>query len=129
MRPISRAIIVLGSSPVNGAPYEGLGFAIPLARDGAESHFVCEEAYMADGGRRQTGYGIDIKPHAYDPFSNPEYFEGGLARRMIAFLIDLVIITLPTVLACILIFLFGLVTFGLGWGLFFLLVPRSLVWA
>jgi len=71
MRPISRVIIVLGSSPVNGAPYEGLVFAIPLAPSGAKRHFVCEEAYMADGGRRQTGFDVDIKPHAYDPFSNP----------------------------------------------------------
>jgi uncharacterized RDD family membrane protein YckC len=129
MRRISCAIIVFGYCPVNGAPYQRPVFAIPLARDGAESHFVCEEAYMADGGRRQTGYGIDIKPHAYDPYSNPEYFEGVLARRMIAFLIDLVIITVPIILACIFIFLFGLITFGLGLALFFLVVPGSVIWA
>ena len=129
MRRIGHAIIVFGYCPVNGAPYQGLVFAIPLATSGAKRHFVCEEAYMADGGRRQTGYGIDIKPHAYDPFSNPEYFEGVLARRMIAFLIDLVIITVPIILACIFIFLFGLITFGLGWGLFFLVVPGSVIWA
>jgi len=84
---------------------------------------------MADGGRRQTGYGIDIKPHAYDPFSNPEYFEGVLARRMIAFLIDLVIIAVPIILACIFVFLFGFVTFGLGWALFYLVWPGSVIWA
>jgi uncharacterized RDD family membrane protein YckC len=84
---------------------------------------------MADGEGRRIGFDVDIKPHAYDPFSNPEYFEGVLARRMIAFLIDLVIITVPVILACIFIFLFGLVTFGLGWGLFFLVVPGSVVWA
>jgi uncharacterized RDD family membrane protein YckC len=80
---------------------------------------------MADRGGRH----IDIKPHAYDPVLNPEYFEGVLARRMIAFAIDLVIITVPIILACIFIFLFGLVTLGLGWGLFFLVVPGSAVWA
>jgi uncharacterized RDD family membrane protein YckC len=80
---------------------------------------------MADRGGRD----IDIKPHAYDPVLNPEYFEGVLARRMIAFAIDLVIITVPIILACIFIFLFGLVTLGLGWGLFFLVVPGSAVWA
>jgi hypothetical protein len=36
MRPPSRAIIVLGSSPVNGAPYQGPVFAIPLAPAGAK---------------------------------------------------------------------------------------------
>ena len=82
---------------------------------------------MADGGR--TGFDVYIKPHAYDPLLNPEYFEGVLARRMIAFLIDLVIITIPIILACIFIFLFGLITFGLGWGFFFLVVPGSVIWA
>jgi uncharacterized RDD family membrane protein YckC len=84
---------------------------------------------MADGGPRRIGFDVDIKPHAYDPVLSPEYFEGVLARRVIAFLIDLVIITVPIILACIFIFLFGLVTFGLGWGLFFLVVPGSAVWA
>jgi uncharacterized RDD family membrane protein YckC len=125
----SRAIIVRACAPVNGAPYQGPVFAIPLAPPGAKRHFVCEEAYMVEGGQRQIGFGVDIKPHAYDPFLNPEYFEGVLARRMIAFLIDLVIIAVPIILACIFIFLFGLVTFGLGWGLFFLVVPGSAIWA
>jgi uncharacterized RDD family membrane protein YckC len=85
-----------------------------------------EEMHMADGGPRPI---VEIKPHAYDPYSNPEYFEGVLARRVIAFLIDLVIITVPIIVACIFIFLFGLITFGLGWGLFFLLIPGSVIWA
>jgi uncharacterized RDD family membrane protein YckC len=89
----------------------------------------CEEAHMADGGPRRIGLDVDIKPHAYDPFSNPEYFEGVLARRMIAFVIDLAIITVPIILVCIFIFLFGLITFGLGWGLFFLVIPGSVIWA
>jgi uncharacterized RDD family membrane protein YckC len=84
---------------------------------------------MADRGGRGGDFDNDIKPHAYDPVLNPEYFEGVLARRMIAFVIDLVVITIPIILACIFIFLFGLLTLGLGWGLFFLLVPASVVWA
>jgi uncharacterized RDD family membrane protein YckC len=84
---------------------------------------------MVDGGPRRIGFDVEIKPHAYDPISNPEYFEGVLARRMIAFVIDLVIVTVPIILVCIFIFLFGLLTFGLGWGLFFLVVPGSVIWA
>jgi uncharacterized RDD family membrane protein YckC len=84
---------------------------------------------MADGGPRRIGFDVDIKPHMYDPFSNPELFEGVLARRMIAFVIDLIIITIPIILVCIFIFFFGLITFGLGWGLFFLAVHGSVVWA
>ena len=84
---------------------------------------------MADGGQRQIGFDVDIKPHAYDPILQPEYFEGVLARRMIAFLIDLVIIAVPIIFACIFIFFFGFITFGLGWALFFLVPPSSVVWA
>ena len=39
---------------------------------------------------RRIGVSIEIKPHAYDPAANPELFEGVLARRLIAFVIDLV---------------------------------------
>jgi uncharacterized RDD family membrane protein YckC len=100
-----------------------------LHRPAQSAISFCEEAHMADGGPRRIGFDVDIKPHAYDPFLNPEYFEGVLARRMIAFVIDLVIITVPIILVCIFIFLFGLITFGLGWGLFFLVIPGSVIWA
>jgi uncharacterized RDD family membrane protein YckC len=72
---------------------------------------------------------IDIKPHAYDPVTQPELFEGVLSRRVIAFVIDLVIIAIPVVLAAMLIFAFGIVTLGLGWALYWLLPPGSVVWA
>jgi len=71
---------------------------------------------------------IDIKPHAYDPDTNPELFEGVLARRVLAFLIDLVIVAIPIVLAAMFIFAFGIVTLGLGWALYWLLSPASVIW-
>ena len=46
---------------------------------------------MTDNGPRRIGVSIELKPHAYDPKANPELFEGVLARRCIAFVIDLVI--------------------------------------
>jgi uncharacterized RDD family membrane protein YckC len=72
---------------------------------------------------------IDIKPHAYDPDSNPELFEGVLARRVVAFLIDFIIIAIPVVLAAMFIFAFGIITLGLGWALYWLLPAASVVWA
>jgi len=80
-------------------------------------------------GTDRIGARFDVKPHAYDPAANPELFEGVLARRVVAFIIDLIIITIPLVAAWMFIFVFGLVTFGLGWGLFWLLSPASVVWA
>ncbi|WP_029356173.1 RDD family protein [Bosea sp. 117] len=74
---------------------------------------------------RSEGY----KPYAYDPATQPEYFDGVLSRRIVAFCIDVVIIFAPMVLAALFIFVFGLVTFGLGWFLFGLLSPAFVLWA
>jgi uncharacterized RDD family membrane protein YckC len=72
---------------------------------------------------------IDIKPHAYDPVTQPELFDGVLARRVVAFLIDVILITIPLVLAAMFIFAFGIVTFGLGWALYWLMPPATVIWA
>jgi uncharacterized RDD family membrane protein YckC len=72
---------------------------------------------------------IDIKPHAYDPATSPELFEGVLPRRVVAFVIDFIVIAAPVVLAAMLIFAFGVVTLGLGWALYWLLPPGPVIWA
>ena len=72
---------------------------------------------------------IDIKPHAYDAQLSPELFEGVLSRRVIAFVIDFVLIAIPVVLAAMVIFVFGIVTLGFGWALYWLLPPASVIWA
>ncbi len=84
---------------------------------------------MTNSGPSQIGVSFDAKPHAYDPVANPELFEGVLLRRMAAFIIDLIVIAIPLVLATIFIFVFGLLTLGLGWALFWLLSPGSVIWA
>jgi uncharacterized RDD family membrane protein YckC len=84
---------------------------------------------MTDSGPRKIGVSIEVKPHAYDPTVNPELFEGVLARRCIAFLIDVTIITIPVLFAAVFIFIFGLVTLGLGWALYWLLSPATVIWA
>ena len=71
---------------------------------------------MTDSGHPQIGISLDAKPHAYDPAANPELFEGVLTRRLVAFAIDVLIIVMPLVLASLFIFVFGLITFGLGWA-------------
>lgn len=76
---------------------------------------------------------IDIKPHAYDPATQPELFEGVLARRVIAFMIDVIIIAIvATPLAALLalfILALGIITFGIGWILFALIWPALVIWA
>ena len=80
-------------------------------------------------GPRRLGVSLDVKPHAYDPATHPELFEGVLARRVVAFIIDVIIIVIPLILGWMFIFVFGLITFGLGWALFWLMSPGSVIWA
>lgn len=84
---------------------------------------------MPDSGPKQIVFSLDVKPHAYDPEKNPELFEGVLARRVAAFVIDVVIVAVPVVFAAIFIFAFGIVTFGFGWLLYWLLPPATAIWA
>ena len=69
------------------------------------------------------------QPHAFDPYLHPELFRGVLTRRFFAFLIDLVVLSIPVILACLFIAVFGIVTLGLGWALFWLVSPASIIWA
>ena len=57
---------------------------------------------MTDSGPLRIGISLDVKPHAYDPTANPELFEGVLARRIVAFGIDIIIIAIPLVAASVL---------------------------
>jgi uncharacterized RDD family membrane protein YckC len=82
-----------------------------------------------DDEPRRIGANFDVKPHAYDPATQPELFEGVPARRVIAFFIDVLIIAVPLALLGIFIFIFGLVTFGLGWFLFLAFGPVAMIWA
>ncbi len=66
----------------------------------------------------RIGIGVDVKPHAYDPAANPELFDGVLARRFVAFVIDVIILAIPLIVAWVFIFVFGIVTLGLGWALY-----------
>jgi uncharacterized RDD family membrane protein YckC len=84
---------------------------------------------MTDSGTPRIGISLDAKPHAYGAAANPELFEGVLARRIMAFVIDVIIIAVPLVIAWICIFIFGLITLGLGWALFWMLSPASIIWA
>ena len=56
-------------------------------------------AWRNDGG---------VPPHAFDPLAQPELFRGVLTRRVFAFLIDLVVLSIPVVLAYVFVAVFGL---------------------
>jgi len=81
------------------------------------------------GSAWRNGGGANVQPHAFDPVTQPELFRGVLTRRVFAFLIDLVVLSIPVILACVFIAVFGVVTLGLGWALFWLVSPASVIWA
>src|SRR5262245_21051140 len=70
-----------------------------------------------------------VQPHAFDPVTQPGRFSGVFTKRVLAFLIDSVVIAVPVVLGYLFIAVFGVVTLGLGWALFWLAWPASVVWA
>jgi len=84
---------------------------------------------MAENEPRRIGVSVELKPHAYDPVTNPELFEGVPARRVIAFIIDLIIIAVPALLVGLFIIVFGIITLGLGFLLLWLWWPATVIWA
>jgi uncharacterized RDD family membrane protein YckC len=69
------------------------------------------------------------QPDAFDPYAQPELFRGVLTRRVFAFVVDFLVISIPVILGYLFIGVFGLITLGLGWSLFWLAWPASVVWA
>jgi uncharacterized RDD family membrane protein YckC len=83
---------------------------------------------MSDA-QRSANTVSDPLAHAFDPDRQPEYFEGVLSRRLVAFFIDALVVLGPIVLLALFIFVFGLITLGIGWLLFWLLSPIFVIWA
>jgi uncharacterized RDD family membrane protein YckC len=104
--------------------YSGSGNTGGSSSSGGRSY--ASGASNAGGAWRNDG---GVQPHAFDPDLHPELFRGVLTRRVFAFLIDLVVLSVPVILACIFIAIFGVVTLGLGWALFWLVSPASIIWA
>jgi len=77
----------------------------------------------------RTGVAYGGLRDAYDPRANPELFRGVLTARVMAVIIDVIVIAVPVVVATIFISIFGLVTLGLGWLLFWPLSGAATVWA
>src|SRR3981189_711334 len=83
-------------------------------------------AHNAGGAWRNDG---GTQPHAFDPLLQPELFRGVATRRGFAFLMALFVFSVPGVLGYLFIAVFGLITLGLGWALFWLAWPATVIWA
>jgi uncharacterized RDD family membrane protein YckC len=100
-------------------------FRVKMVQSGG---LVMTDGSSSNGGWRSGG-SADFRPHAFDPWGEPELFRGVLTRRVFAFLIDLLVLSIPVILAVIFIAVFGVITLGLGWVLFWLVSPASVIWA
>ena len=68
-----------------------------------------------------------LPPMSYQPYGvDVRLTQGVIGRRFWAYIIDLFVVALWIVLISIAIFVFGLLTLGLGWGLFVLLPLTAL---
>lgn len=67
--------------------------------------------------------------HAYDPVTDPELFHNVLVRRGLAFITDFLIIIGPIIALSIVFTFVGVATLGLGFALFWLLGPATVIWA
>ena len=81
------------------------------------------------GGAWRNDGAPNMPPHVFDPWAEPELFRGVLTRRIFAFLIDLVVLSIPVIFGYLFIAVFGLITLGLGWALFWLAWPATVIWA
>lgn len=63
---------------------------------------------------------------AYEPRLHPELYEGVRLRRILAFIVDLVVITLLSGIGFIIVAIAGLFTFGAGLLLYSLVVPVTI---
>lgn len=88
---------------------------------------------MSDyGARNETNWrrpAQGYRPEFLDPVSEPALYDGVLTRRALAFLIDVVILAIPVAVVSVVLFLFAIVTLGLGWPLLWLISPASAIWA
>jgi uncharacterized RDD family membrane protein YckC len=71
----------------------------------------------------RSGSAYADQPHAYNPVSQPQLFDGVIGKRLLAFLVDAIIILLLWVLAAVVIGVLGIITLGLAWLLYGAIFP------
>lgn len=74
---------------------------------------------MSDMNQTTGGARPRIDRHVYDPDTRPDLFEGILSRRIVAFVVDAILIFLLMVPAALIVFILGFLTFTLAWWILF----------
>lgn len=66
--------------------------------------------------QRDIVYTVD--EYVFDPAREPGLFDGVLSKRVLAFIVDVILLGLFELLAVLIVFALGIFTFGLAWLLF-----------
>ncbi|MCF4098172.1 RDD family protein [Maritalea mediterranea] len=74
----------------------------------------------------KNSFGWFVRDDLPDPHSAPELFDGILLRRVLAFVIDLIVVVVLIVIASVLLGILGVLTLGFAWLGYFIMVPA--VW-
>lgn len=73
---------------------------------------------MADNSSAQSRYGGRSGRFDYDPDTHPDLFADVLSKRIVAFLVDALIIVALMIPAALVVLVLGFVTLGIGWMLY-----------
>jgi len=65
-------------------------------------------------GDASTGTG----PASFEPATHPELYDGVLSKRVVAFVVDAIIVVLLMVPAALVVFVVGVITLGIAWLLY-----------
>jgi uncharacterized RDD family membrane protein YckC len=84
---------------------------------------------MAQGPFSTGPHGHPGYAGAAGPAIDPRWAEGAIGRRLFAYLVDLVMIAIFTVVLWFVIGLVGVVTFGLGWVLYAILPLSAVIYS
>ena len=71
----------------------------------------------------RPGADYSEQPNVYDPETQPRLFQGVIRKRIVAFIVDAIIILVLTTVAYVVVLLLGILTLGLAWLLFGLVFP------
>jgi uncharacterized RDD family membrane protein YckC len=71
----------------------------------------------------RDGTSFADQPHAYDPVKQPQPFQGVIGKRVLAFIVDAIIIGILWIIAVVAVTILGVLTLGLAWLLFGLVFP------
>jgi len=82
------------------------------------TEFITESQTMTDTDPAQAPREPRRDRFVYDPDARPELFDGVLAKRIVAFLVDALIIVGLMIPAVLIVLVVGFVTLGIGWLLF-----------